>query len=89
MTKSMQWLLAFTTFIAFWSVLLARFAESSYYSHVFLLPIYVCITFAVYAASVVLYRVFSFNNCEGAAKELKEQIIEAREDLKRRGFSFD
>ncbi|KAH7976242.1 hypothetical protein HPB52_010318 [Rhipicephalus sanguineus] len=53
------------------------------------LPLYACIVFGVYAASVVIYRVLTFNNCEAAAAELKKQIVEAREDLKKRGYKFD
>ncbi|XP_064486761.1 dolichol-phosphate mannosyltransferase subunit 3-like [Ornithodoros turicata] len=91
MTKLMQWLLGLSTFVAVWSMLLSgRITDTtSYRYHVWLLPVYFCVAFGVYAASVVLYRVFSFNNCEEAAQELKGQIVEARNDLKRRGFRFD
>jgi dolichyl-phosphate mannosyltransferase polypeptide 3 len=35
---------------------------------------------------VVLYRTLNFNDCPEAAKELMEQIDEARTDLRKRGM---
>lgn len=40
------------------------------------------------AAGTVLYRTFTFNDCPEAAKELQEQIQEARKDLTSKGFTF-
>ena len=34
-------------------------------------------------------RVATFNDCEEAAKELQQQISEAREDLRSKGFNFE
>ena len=34
-------------------------------------------------------RVATFNDCEEAAKELQQQISEAREDLRGKGFNFE
>ena len=43
----------------------------------------------VYSVVVILYRVATFNDCNEAAIELKQQIEEARKDLKSKGFKFD
>uniref|UniRef100_A0A182XIE2 Uncharacterized protein n=1 Tax=Anopheles quadriannulatus TaxID=34691 RepID=A0A182XIE2_ANOQN len=40
----------------------------------------------IFSATVVLYRTFTFNNCEEAAKELMEQIKEAKADLRSKGL---
>jgi dolichyl-phosphate mannosyltransferase polypeptide 3 len=37
---------------------------------------------------VIAYRVYSFNDCTEAAAELKQQIAEARADLKKKGLKF-
>ena len=34
-------------------------------------------------------RVATFNDCEEAARELQQQISEAREDLRKKGFNFE
>uniref|UniRef100_A0A147BHQ2 Dolichol-phosphate mannosyltransferase subunit 3 n=1 Tax=Ixodes ricinus TaxID=34613 RepID=A0A147BHQ2_IXORI len=78
MTKLMQWLLGLSLFVTIWATLLSERllqSTSSYRLHIWLLPLYACLTFGVYAASVVLYRVFTFNNCEAAAVELKKVPI--------------
>ena len=35
------------------------------------------------------FRVATFNDCEAASQELQKQIVEAREDLRNKGFSFE
>ncbi|XP_043476011.1 uncharacterized protein LOC122507394 [Leptopilina heterotoma] len=44
--------------------------------------------FASCAASIVLYRVFTFNNCEAASLELKKQTEDAKSDLLRKGIKL-
>uniref|UniRef100_A0A1B0GBT4 Dolichol-phosphate mannosyltransferase subunit 3 n=1 Tax=Glossina morsitans morsitans TaxID=37546 RepID=A0A1B0GBT4_GLOMM len=53
-----------------------------------LLPYILIIMFGLYAAGTVLYRTFTLNDCPEAAKELQEQIREARKDLISKGFKF-
>lgn len=36
----------------------------------------------------VIYSALNFNNCEKEAEYLKEEIIEAKKDLTRKGFKF-
>ncbi|CAH1976965.1 unnamed protein product [Acanthoscelides obtectus] len=42
----------------------------------------------LYALSVVLYRVYNFNDCKEAAQQLSEEIVEAKENLASLGFKF-
>ncbi|XP_067626600.1 dolichol-phosphate mannosyltransferase subunit 3 [Eurosta solidaginis] len=53
-----------------------------------LLPLVLLVLFGAFSATVVLYRTFTFNDCPQAAKELQQQIEEARKDLISRGFVF-
>ncbi|XP_017888730.2 dolichol-phosphate mannosyltransferase subunit 3-like, partial [Ceratina calcarata] len=52
---------------------------------ILLLPLIVVLLFGLYSAIIILYRVFTFNNCENAAVELQEQIEEAKRDLQSKG----
>ena len=91
LTKLAQWLLGLAGFTGLWAMLVASAAQPQNYLHkheilVLALPIILIGLFGIYAVFVVLYRVFTFNNCEEAAEELTKQIKEAKEDLKRKGF---
>ena len=39
--------------------------------------------------SIIAWRVYTFNDCEEAARELKQEIKAAKEDLKKRGLKVD
>ncbi|GLH12834.1 Dolichol-phosphate mannosyltransferase subunit 3 [Gryllus bimaculatus] len=92
MTKLLEWLLGFGVFTSVWASLLAvnlQWQVDNYWKTVVLpLPLFLVLAFGVYAATVVLWRVYNFNNCEEAAKELNEQIKEAKADLEKKGFKF-
>ncbi|XP_076337900.1 dolichyl-phosphate mannosyltransferase subunit 3 isoform X2 [Tachypleus tridentatus] len=83
MIKLLQWLLGLSIFMATWAILLSgRFLvkiPEEQMLHVWLLA---CL-------SIIIYRVYTFNNCEAAVKELQMQIKEGREDLTKKGFKFD
>lgn len=51
-------------------------------------PVYLLIAFGCFSLAVVGYRVYSFNDCVAASQSLQKEILEAREDLKRKGFRF-
>lgn len=51
-------------------------------------PVIFVILFGLYAVTVVLFRVFTFNNCEDAAKELQAEILQAKKDLHNRGLRW-
>src|SRR6218665_208225 len=88
MTRMSEAILFGITILAFWYRAL-RIPESQLpfaYIHVQLFPIYAVIAFGAISAAIVLYRVFTFNNCDEANAELLEQIKEAKADLSKRGF---
>ncbi|XP_046399891.1 dolichol-phosphate mannosyltransferase subunit 3 [Ischnura elegans] len=93
MTKLMQWLLGATIFFSFWvSIVTGQWKTSLTQEWMHLIipfPLIAILMFGVYAGVVVLWRVYTFNDCEEAAKELLEQISEAKEDLKRKGMKFE
>ncbi|CAM1326229.1 Uncharacterised protein g9201 [Pycnogonum litorale] len=91
MTKLLEWLAGLSLFLITWILLLSgRLSFIIPDSHLILfLPIYVAVIFAIYAASVITYRVFTFNDCFQASESLKREIIEAKADLKSIGFKFD
>lgn len=72
MTKLMEWLLAASIVFSVWIALITGTSNLSnvewYYKW---FPAILIITFGLYAVIVILYRVFTFNNCESAAVELK------------------
>lgn len=91
MTKLMQWLLAVGVLATVWiSILKAeRGGLASQYPQLALLwPLGLAFLFALYALTVIIYRVYKFNDCPEAAEELQQQIKEAKEDLKSKGLKF-
>lgn len=50
------------------------------------IKIYILAGFA--ALCRVLQLAFNFNNCKQAANELRQEVKDAKEDLKRKGFDF-
>ena len=54
----------------------------------FPLPVYLVVVFGCYSLATVGYRVITFNDCEAAAKELQEQIVEAKKDLTKKGIKL-
>ncbi|XP_076337899.1 dolichyl-phosphate mannosyltransferase subunit 3 isoform X1 [Tachypleus tridentatus] len=93
MIKLLQWLLGLSIFMATWAILLSgRFLvkiPEEQMLHVWLIPVYTLGTFGLACLSIIIYRVYTFNNCEAAVKELQMQIKEGREDLTKKGFKFD
>ncbi|CAL7936278.1 unnamed protein product [Xylocopa violacea] len=89
MTKLMEWLLPVTFFFSLWVAAITENLNLPFiieWKHLFLfVPLIVLFLFGLYAAIVVLYRVFTFNNCQNAAVELQEQIEEAKKDLHNKG----
>ncbi|KAF3428222.1 hypothetical protein E2986_11741 [Frieseomelitta varia] len=90
MTKLMEWLLFAVLFFSIWIALISENVNLHFIKEwkqfvLFLPPValFVC---GLYAATVVLYRTFTFNNCEQAAIELQEQIEEAKKDLQTKGI---
>lgn len=55
-----------------------------YYELILYLPIYAIISLGIYATCSVIYGVATFNDCSEAREELKREIDDAKEDLRRR-----
>jgi dolichyl-phosphate mannosyltransferase polypeptide 3 len=61
--------------------------QAAYYTYFVLpLPLWGALILGAISAAIVLYRTFTFNDCPEAAKELLEQIEEARKDLRKKGM---
>ncbi|KAJ3650759.1 hypothetical protein Zmor_016839 [Zophobas morio] len=89
MTKLVEWLAVFGALGAIWLSLVTNKVETNFNPTLILYsPVIFVALFGVYAATVVLYRVCTFNNCDKAAAQLQEEIQAARTDLAARGFQF-
>eukprot|EP00093_Oithona_nana_P003519 03519.XXX_100100_100375_1 [CDS] Oithona nana genome sequencing. len=89
MTKLAEWLTALAVVLAIWfSILTQNLWNFSidYPNLTFLWPLLLLILFGIYSVLVICYRVATFNDCPEAADELQKQIVEAKEDLKRKGL---
>ncbi|KAG5891800.1 hypothetical protein JTB14_006191 [Gonioctena quinquepunctata] len=92
MTKLQEWLSGLGIMFAIWLYMISN-REKNYfvrenYNFVFYSPVIFVVIFGVYAASVVLYRVYTFNDCPEAANELQIEIQEAKKSLTQLGFKF-
>ncbi|XP_017892301.1 dolichol-phosphate mannosyltransferase subunit 3-like [Ceratina calcarata] len=89
MTKLLEWLLFATLFFSIWITAITESINLSFIIElrgiILVLPFIVLLLFGLYSAIVILYRVFTFNNCESAAVELQEEIEEAKRDLQSKG----
>jgi len=62
---------------------------SSYAFTVSALPYWCLVTLGCYALASVGYKLWVLGDCEEAAKELQEEIKQAKADLTKKGFRFD
>lgn len=89
-TKLEEWLFAIGLCVSIWLGILLGLVplpDSCYYIALGF-PVYIVVGFGVYSLVVIVYRVATFTDCPEAAAELEQQIKEAREDLKRKGYEF-
>ncbi|BET02876.1 Dolichol-phosphate mannosyltransferase subunit 3 (DPM3) [Nesidiocoris tenuis] len=90
MTKLLEWIGAVVAGLSIWYVLLTNSIKSQFLAEwresIALAPFVFLILFGVYSVVVVLWRTATFNDCPEAAKELQEQIVEAKNDLKSKGL---
>lgn len=82
MTKLMEWLLFATLFFSVWIAAITETVNSSFVTEwqqfILFLPLIVLFLFGLYAGVAILYRVFTFNNCENAAIELQEVSLKVK-----------
>ncbi|XP_073179046.1 dolichol-phosphate mannosyltransferase subunit 3 isoform X1 [Lepidochelys kempii] len=92
MTKLVQWLCGLALLGTAWATLaldpLGLHLPLPCQQVLWPFPVYLLVAFGCYSLATVGYRLATFNDCEAAAKELQEQIREARADLSRRGLKF-
>ena len=87
----MEWLTAIVLILAVWfSVITQNIGNLAidYPNLTFLWPLVLLVFFGIYSVLVICYRVVTFNDCPEAAEELQKQIVEAKEDLKKRGLKY-
>ncbi|KPJ11469.1 Dolichol-phosphate mannosyltransferase subunit 3 [Papilio machaon] len=92
MTKLLEWISVTSAAFAVWYSLIGGYVKHPFIEQnmnlIIISPIIFVILFGLYAVTVVLFRVFTFNNCEDAAKELQAEILEAKKDLHDRGLRW-
>ncbi|XP_014678883.1 PREDICTED: dolichol-phosphate mannosyltransferase subunit 3-like [Priapulus caudatus] len=90
MTKLKQWLLGLSLLVSIWASMVTNLFHlpRAFRQIVWALPVYMIIVFGCISLAIIGFRVATFNDCEDAADELKQQIEEAKTDLKRKGMKF-
>ncbi|XP_012523846.1 dolichol-phosphate mannosyltransferase subunit 3 isoform X2 [Monomorium pharaonis] len=90
MTKLLEWLSCTTIIFGVWFAILTSNSAfvKEWHEIILFLPIIFLFLFGLYAAVVILYRVFTFNTCESAAIELQRQIEEAEKDLQSKNVTL-
>uniref|UniRef100_R4G3E5 Dolichol-phosphate mannosyltransferase subunit 3 n=1 Tax=Rhodnius prolixus TaxID=13249 RepID=R4G3E5_RHOPR len=92
MTKLFQWLFCISLYAAVWLSVLTTSVYSVFVEEwkeiIKFSPAIIIILFAVYSIIVILWRVYTFNDCPEAAEELQEQIKKTKEELKQKGLVF-
>uniref|UniRef100_A0A224XVD6 Dolichol-phosphate mannosyltransferase subunit 3 n=1 Tax=Panstrongylus lignarius TaxID=156445 RepID=A0A224XVD6_9HEMI len=92
MTKLFQWLLCISLYVAVWLAVLTRRVHNAFLDEwidiVKFSPVIIAVLFGVCSLTIILWRVYTFNDCPQAAAELHEQIKKTKEELKRKGLEF-
>jgi dolichyl-phosphate mannosyltransferase polypeptide 3 len=92
MLKYQKWLAALTAFFALWWLLRAYVSASVGDTRVLqvvnVLPLYALVCFGAYSLGTIALSVMSVQDFPEASKELDQQVVEAKADLKRRGFNL-
>lgn len=91
-TKLVQCLAIAALFLETWYALVTGWIpikmSKEMYSALLPLPVYALICFGCYALITIGYRLITFNDCTEAARELKQEIAEAKADLARHGMKL-
>lgn len=93
MTKLMEWLVGAAVILIPWASVVTKTIQNEFtdthFLSILLLPLVMVALFGLVSVGIIAYRVYNFNDCVEAADELKKQIQEAQEDLKKRGLKMD
>ena len=57
--------------------------------HVLLTPVYAIVAFGILSAFIIMLQALKIRNCDQAYNELKEEIVEARSELRKKGLKFE
>lgn len=92
MTKLLEWVSVLFALFSIWYTVVGGYVRhpffDEYMTFIKYSPITFVFLFGLYAVIVVLYRVYTFNDCPKAADELRHHISVAKEDLRERGLVF-
>ncbi|KAL0962553.1 hypothetical protein UPYG_G00341650 [Umbra pygmaea] len=92
MTKLLEWVFGVLLLGVAWALmtfdLLDLKIPGTYREVAWPMPVYLLVVFGCYSLATVGYRVATFNDCEEASIELQAQIMEAKEDLRRKGLKM-
>ena len=93
MTKLTEWLCVVSVLGAIWvAVLTGRLfpgLAKDNFLFVAASPVLLVVLFGLYALTLLVYRVATFNDCDKAAEELREEIEAAKRDLRKKGLALD
>merc|ERR1712198_461181 len=93
MTKLMEWLIGAAVILVPWTAVVTKSIHNeftdTYFLSILLLPVVLVVLFGLVSIGIIAYRVYNFNDCVEAAEELKKQIHEAQDDLKKKGLKMD
>jgi len=93
MNKLSEWVIGINVLSTLWLIVFFEMYDKNisqtYFFIIQFLPIILIIILGIMSLIIILYRVVTFNDCELAAKELKEEIKEAKIALKKKGFKYD
>jgi len=73
-------------FLAVWFYALSKQQDDARSLMVELAPVWAVLVLGVYAASSLVYGVLTFKDCPEAAKELEQQVSEAKAEMRKRGI---
>ncbi len=89
MTKVLEWLAGLAAAFAVWYAIQSGAVAADWARRnpvmAFWWPVVSVAVFGLYCVCAIAYRVLTFNDCEEAAKQLQEEINEAKCDLAKKG----
>ncbi|GLE02125.1 hypothetical protein PINS_up010963 [Pythium insidiosum] len=92
MLKYQKWLVSFVIALLAWLALIKIstdvLVDPRISQIVFVLPMYALVTFGAYSLAVIAMSVMAVTDCPDAAKELDQQVVEAKADLRKKGMQL-
>lgn len=88
MLKYQKWLTALIVLFALWRVLCNYLVDQRLLQIAHVLPMYLLVVFGAYSLAVIAFSVMNVTDCPEASKELERQVLEAKEDLRKKGMKL-